>query len=324
MTSFRKRLIYGTFQGTFLAEGVFTTIVMSSTSCVSDNLGHLTLHISPVVLEDAGLVSVGCFGTVYKIIYDGVLCAAQRQCFDEGRCKQQFQRECLLHSKLHHPNILRMLGVFYHNNIDQPIKVMELLASDLYAIVHSQRNSQCEVPMYVKLTLIQDISRGLDYLHTRNPPIVHACLSAYSVLLTANLVAKIGGFTFSFVLPEGKRLPKPRSHFIGSRIYENSTYCGCPFDIYSIGCIICEVIINQPFYVQTVDSTSRKKFTVHEVHFGKYEHYINLIKGQTLKKLVIDCMNGNPSLRPSALLISEIIANKIKGELDCICMIMKL
>ena len=289
---------------------------MSTTSSVGCNLEHLALHISPKLLEDADLVDAGCFGAVYKVLYDGVLCAAKRQYFDEDGYKpEQFQQECLLHSKLHHPNIVRMLGVCYHGNIDQPIKVMELMDSQLYSVVCCQFT----VPMYVKLTLIQDISRGLDYLHTRNPPIVHSCLSMYSVLLTANLVAKIGVFTFSLVLPEGKRLPEPRSHFSGGGIYENSN-CGCPFDIYSIGCVICEVITDQFFYLQTVASASSKKFTVHEVHSSKYKHFINLIADQTLKKLVIDCMNENPSLRPSALLINEIIAGKIKGELNCICL----
>ena len=299
---------------------------MSSTSSVGYNLEHLTrLHISPKVLEDADLVTVGCFGTVYKVLYDGVLCAAKRQCFDEhGYTPEQFQQECLLHSKLHHPNIVRMLGVCYHGNVNQPIKIMELLDSDLYSVVHCQ----FKVPMYVKLTLIQDISRGLDYLHTRNPPIIHSCLTLDVVLLTANLVAKIGGFTFSLVLPESKRLPKPRSNFSGSRIYENSIYCGCSFDIFSLGCVICEVITEQCFYVQTIDtfdSSSGKAFsaTVHGVNSHQYEHCIKLIKDQTLKELMINCINSNPSLRPSALLISEIIANKIKGEFDCTCIIMK-
>ena len=70
------------------------------------NLEHLRLHISPAVLDDAELVSKGFFGEVYRVPYDGVLCAAKYRRSNDNRYKvEQFQEECLLHSKLHHPNL---------------------------------------------------------------------------------------------------------------------------------------------------------------------------------------------------------------------------
>ena len=66
------------------------------------------------------------------------------------------------------------------------------------------------------------------------------------ILLTANLVAKIGGFTFSVeMVPENKRLPEPTSDSFGNEILNSSLYCGPPFDIYSFG--ICETITKQYF-----------------------------------------------------------------------------
>ena len=97
----------------------------------TDVLGHLTLPISSEVLDNATVVSTGCFGTVYLVPYDGVLCAAKAQCFDNDVYNvEYFQQECLLHSKLCHPNIVQMLGVCYHgSDLSQPIKIMELLES---------------------------------------------------------------------------------------------------------------------------------------------------------------------------------------------------
>ena len=303
-----------------LQENVRLGLHMSSKANGSNpgdiDLDHLTLNISSAVLDDAfrrNLVSKGCFGAVYRVPYDGVLCAAKYQNFEDNAYKlRQFQRECLLHSKLHHPNIVRMIGVCYSgNDTYQSIKVMELLELNLLSVV-------CTVPMYVKLTIIQDVSRGLHYLHTRNPPIVHACLTMQVVFLTGNLVAKVGGFTFLIeMVPENKRLQKPWSFSVRNKIFKASLYSGLPFDIYSFGCVMCEIIADQRFYSHLVYKADGRAFTVHAVNSGQYKRFINKIKDRSLKQLVTDCMDDNPDHRPSISLISEIISNTIESKYVC-------
>jgi len=210
-----------------------------------------------------------------------------------------------------------MLGVCYHNNsLEQPIKLMELLELNLIFVVAFR------VPLYVKLTILQDVSRGLDYLHTRNPPIVHSYLTVNIILLTANLVAKIGGFTFSVeMVPKNEGLPAPTPHSVGNELFKTSLYCGPPFDIYSFGFLIYEVIIERFFYAThkcLADSPIGKALTVHIGNPGhQYEYNIDQAfkaNNVSLKQLVTDCMNDNPNLRPSASQISEIITNIIRGK----------
>ena len=280
---------------------------------------HLTLHISSAVLDNAfrdacGFVGEGCFGVVYKIPYDGVFCAAKYRCFDEEYKLERFRQECLLHSKLGHLNVVQMLGVCYHgNNLDQPIKVMEFLKLNLLSFI-----KQFKVPMYVKLTLIQDISRGLDYLHTRNPPIVHSYLTLNVVLLTANLVAKIGGFTFAVeMVKTNKTLPV---HSTCDVLRENSLSCGPPFDIYSFGCLIGEIITNESYEKSyyMFDNLIEQVFMVHPIGIGQHEYFLNLIKNASMRQLVIDCLNVHPNLRPPASLIGNTIENVMKGRLYCV------
>ena len=63
-----------------------------------------------------------------------------------------------------------MLGVYYPN--DQavlPVLVMELMECNLTQLLENYQN----IPMYVKLSILQDVSRAICYLHTLNPPMMH-------------------------------------------------------------------------------------------------------------------------------------------------------
>ena len=279
----------------------------------ANDLDHLTLDISSEVLDNAftfNLVSDGCFGQVYFVPYDGVLYAAKYRRFDETYTVKTFKQECLLHSKLHHPNIVHILGVCYHYN--NPIKLMELMELHLASALY-----KFEMPMYVKLEILQDVSRGLDYLHTRNPPIVHSYLTMEVILLTAHLVAKIGGFTFSIEMaPESERLLE---RITDNEILKSSLYCGPSFDICSFGWIICKVAIGShwtPIHMHTVsyNNSIHVPLMLHAINVGQYEYFINQIEHVSLKQLVKDCTNDDPDLRPSASLSNGLIANMIKGE----------
>ena len=64
---------------------------------------------------------------------------------------------------------------------------MERMQESLTSVVEEYPN----IPMYVKLSMLLDVSRGLWYLHAHHPPIVHRDLSPNNVLLTSQFVAKI-------------------------------------------------------------------------------------------------------------------------------------
>ena len=111
----------------------------------------------------------GAFGRVFAVEYNGITCAAKEihsvllKCATNGALQEYFLHECLQHSRLHHPNIVKMLGVYYPN--DQavlPALVMELMECNLVQLLDRYHN----IPMYVKLSILQDVSRAICYLHT--------------------------------------------------------------------------------------------------------------------------------------------------------------
>ena len=262
---------------------------------------------------------------VFVVDYNGVRCAAkgilmQIASTDDRsirQLKQDFLEECLLHSKLHHPNIVKMLGVYYPN--DQavpPVLVMEMMECNLTQLLDSYQN----IPMYVKLSILQDVSRAICYLHTTlNPPMMHCNLNPYNILLTASLMAKVRNFELTKVvspLLSGKSSTQflGHFHFMPPEISEDDPLYGLPLDVFSFGCVVCHVISQQwPIPTDTIrlDSKTNELLVFCEVE--RRQHYIDQISEGSLKQLVIKCLDNFPEKRPPILVVSEGITSIITG-----------
>ena len=266
----------------------------------------------------------GAYGRVFAVEYNGITCAAKETHSilltdvtpaELYEIKQAFLRECLQHSRLHHPNVVKMLGVYYPN--DQailPVLVMELMECNLTQLLYKYQN----IPMYVKLSILQDVSRGICYLHTQNPPLMHRDLDTNNVVLTTNLVAKITDIAVMKVVSplSSDRMTKVPGNqaFMPPEVFEDDPHYGLSLDVFSFGCVICHVITQQwptPSASQVVDGRSRKKVIVSEVE--RRQRYIDQISEGSLKQLVITCLDNDQERRPLISLVNERITSIITG-----------
>ena len=90
-------------------------------------------------------------------------------------------------SNLRHPNITQFMGVCFLPDCQLPVLVMEKLDGNLDDLLETVPN----IPLVLKRSMLEDVARGLQYLHQRNPKIIHRDLTAKNVLLTSSFVAKI-------------------------------------------------------------------------------------------------------------------------------------
>ena len=67
---------------------------------------------------------------------------------------------------------------------------MERLEGNLDDLLETVPN----IPLALKQSMLEDVARGLLYLHKHNPQIIHRDLTAKNVLLTSSLVAKVTDF----------------------------------------------------------------------------------------------------------------------------------
>jgi len=102
--------------------------------------------------------------------------------------KNLIMREIDIMTKLHHPNIVQFLGY-----VDNPfILVMEYIPKDNLEVNIKY------LSLNNKLSIMNDVLKGLAYLHNRRPySLIHRDIKPRNILLTNSKVAKITDFGLS-------------------------------------------------------------------------------------------------------------------------------
>ena len=141
-------------------------------------------------------------------------------------------------SDLRHPNIIQFMGVCFLPNCQLPVLLMEKLDGNLDDLLETVPN----IPLTLKQSILEDIVRGLLYLHQHNPQIVHRDLTAKNVILTLSFVAKITDFGNSRIVNlQPGQLARTMSRLPGTPLYmppealSVSSRYGPSLDIFSFG-----------------------------------------------------------------------------------------
>ena len=211
------------------------------------------------------------------------------------------------------------LGVHYPA-MDQyklPIMVMEKMQYSLRGLVEKY----VDIPLNVKLTILDEVCLGLRYLHSRNPPIVHRDLTPNNILLGYRLEAKITDLGVAKVMKSDNektmtKLPGTPDFMPPEALGIKPVY-GPSLDVFSYGGVILNVITQQwpqpTDLVEFYPDTGRREL-VSEVK--RRQKYLDEMCGEAanLKPLVVDCLNDNPSNRPP---VAEILTRIKKVKDTC-------
>ena len=285
-----------------------------------DAVKHLELegvqiNISQKIKAGQG---TGGFGDVYAARYNGIACAAK--CIHSGKASGKLLRknllnEGLLHSKLDHPNVVKMLGLVWSEAQQLNLRlVLERTEYNLDAFLWEFQG----IPMYVKLSILQDVSRGLYYLHSQNPPLLHCDLNCSNITLTDALIAKICNFGVTKVLSsQSKTVVVADSlgmeFFMPPEALTQLAHCGLSLDVFSFGCVTCQVI-SQQLPQPTIDASSPIMKGL-SLSAKRRHHYIDQINDVALKQVVISCLEDNPQKRPVMSDICSKLTDIITGML---------
>ena len=214
--------------------------------------------------------------------------------------------------------IVTSLGVYYPA-MDQhtlPVMVMEKMQHSLRGLVEKYDN----IPLNVKLSILDEVCLGLRYLHSRNPPIVHRDLTPNNILLSYRLEAKITDLGVAKVVKSDDqksmtKLPGTPDFMPPEALSKKPVY-GPSLDVFSYGGVILNVTTQlwpQPTDLVEINPNTGRREVVSEVR-RRQEYLDKMTGGATdLKPLVTSCLDDNPRNRPPVAEVSMTIKS-VKDE----------
>ena len=196
------------------------------------------------------------------------------------------------------------------NKYRLPIIVMEKMQHSLRDLVENYDN----IPLHVKLTILDEVCLGLRYLHSRNPPIIHRDLTPNNILLSYRLEAKISDLGVAKVMETDNKntlttLPGTPD-FMPPEVFTISPVYGPSLDVFSYGGVILNVTTQlwpRPTDPIELNPITGKRQVVSEVKRRK--KYLDKMDGDAidLRPLVMCCLNDNPKKRPPVTKVSMTI-----------------
>ena len=305
----------------------------------NEHMEELRAHYSLDNLLSTGKkIGHGAYGYVEEVEVNGVVCAAKKvhrvllHHSNDGveEFKQKFFKECVIMSKLRHPHIVQFLGVYFppedqrqseaeameasigaQQGLLLPWLVMELLPMNLASFLEKDYT---EISYSVKASILLDISRGLYYLHSATPAIIHRDLTAKNILLTSALEAKIADFGVARITdpmcstmsigPGTIAYMPPEVHSRGSGAQYYTSV-----DIFSFGVIILYTLIHEcPLNLRSATYTdvrgqlgARSEVDRRDKFFAKAESLFqdHSLPEYELVALSRNCLDNVASSRPS-------------------------
>ncbi|GAB4830584.1 hypothetical protein Ancab_020350 [Ancistrocladus abbreviatus] len=199
--------------------------------------------------EPASILGEGGFGRVFKgVLSDGTAVAIKRLTSGGQQGDKEFLVEVEMLSRLHHRNLVKLVGYYSSRDSSQNLLCYELVPNgSLEAWLHGPLGVNCPLDWDTRMKIALDAARGLAYLHEDSQPcVIHRDFKASNILLENNFHAKVADFGLAKQAPEG------RANYLSTRVMGTFGYVAPEYamtghllvksDVYSYGVVLLELL----------------------------------------------------------------------------------
>ncbi|EGZ24024.1 hypothetical protein PHYSODRAFT_556648 [Phytophthora sojae] len=266
------------------------------------------------------IIGAGAFGEVIKGTYCGTPVVVKRMLrnkITEDNLRM-FGDEIQLMMNLRHPNIVQFIGASW-NSYSNICFVTEFLErGDLFAVLRNPENKMTWAKPILRMTI--DTSRGMAYLHSMKPPIIHRDLKSMNILVSSTWGAKVSDFGLSreksvdeTMSVTGTPLWLPPEMIRGERYTEKA-------DVYSFGiAVLAELDTRKiPYHDIKAKGARNKKVSgstlMHMVAYENLRPSLSKNCMDSVRDLYKRCTSDDQSVRPTFEEIVQFLENDVRKE----------
>jgi len=101
--------------------------------------------------------------------------------------------------RLCHPNVVSLLGVAIARAGALSVITEYMPRGSVFQLLHSMGSGRAGTPLprVLSMRMLADASRGMGYLHSMDPPIIHRDLKSQNLLVAADFSVKVADFGLS-------------------------------------------------------------------------------------------------------------------------------
>jgi serine/threonine protein kinase len=265
------------------------------------------------------LLGQGAFGPVYKAILPstGTTLAVKVLAEQSKQGDREFQNEVILLGRLHHRNLVNLVG--YCEEKNRRILVYEYMSNGSLESKLTDQKSQ-PLSWEQRVLIAQDISRGLEYLHEGAvPPVIHRDIKAANILLDATMTARVADFGLSKAAEQ-----QNNNNFIsgvkGTFGYVDPEYMSTntfteKSDVYSFGVLLFELItarnpqqgLMEYVHMAAVGMESREDWA--EIMDSRLTGACNLDELGDMANIAYKCVGAEGRRRPKMRAVAQSLCN---------------
>ena len=257
----------------------------------------------PPFLKIGKEMNRGAYGTVYEGEIKGRPVAVkkihrilQEASHNEGTMDlfHNFKKECSFLEKAEHIHVVQFHGAFYDEESHEPLLVMERMHENLSE--HLSKNRKERISLSRQLQICLEIVKGVHFLHSLVPPVIHRDLNDKNVMLTKEGLVKVGDFGQSRLKDVNKdyfSTGQPGAvPFMPPEALQDTAHYNEKIDTFSVGVLMLEVATQQSPQVSLVGIGTTSELKRREKDLA------NLPADHPMRPLILNCLKDNPKERP--------------------------